>query len=88
MGYSLADMNKVGPFRDQFPGKRICADGRYCMDCGHFRIGNFPARMCAQFPEKHLYAPGLTYAGEKQENGSVQAEECPEFKWAEGVEAT
>lgn len=88
MSHQPAAVSKIGAFRDQFPGKRICAEGRYCMDCEHFRIGDFPARMCSQFPEKHIYAPGLSYAGEKAENSSVQAEECLQFQWAEGVEAT
>jgi hypothetical protein len=89
MSTPIAEMNKVNAhFRNQFPGKRICAEGRYCMDCDHFRIGSQPSRGCARFPRKFLFAPGYHYADELRENGKVQAEVCKAFKWAAEVEVT
>jgi len=50
-----------------------------CIDCEHIELAEMFSRRCAKHPGLHLWSPGYTPDQERQENGAVQAEECPDF---------
>jgi hypothetical protein len=73
------------PNRAPWGGNRMEPEGKSCVDCEHFRVGDMRNRRCSLNPRMHIYALGYSYAQEKAENGHTQAERCAHFEWASEI---